>query len=159
VNSRGRNPRDRLKKSPPTPQGVEPSGFGSSTPCRVGQKRDGLLPWVSPTAIHIFPLRGNVLDNSDGASQFSRLLPRNQILEFLHFPHTQPSTLSTQHSALSPQSYLLGPQHSALSPQSYLLGPQHSALSPQSYLLGPQHSALSTQSSALSPLLGIPRRS
>jgi len=38
--------------------------LGVFDPFRVGQERGGFFPWVSPTAIRIFPLWGNILDNS-----------------------------------------------------------------------------------------------
>jgi GTP-binding protein len=38
--------------------------LGVFGPFRVGQERGGFFPWVSPTAIRIFPLWGNILDNS-----------------------------------------------------------------------------------------------
>jgi len=45
-------------------------------PFRVGQKRNGFFPWVSPTAIRIFPLRGNVLENSDKFYQETIIVAR-----------------------------------------------------------------------------------
>ena len=49
MNSRGFHPRDRLKKAPQPRKGLNHPDLGVRTPCKVGRKRGGLLPWVSPT--------------------------------------------------------------------------------------------------------------
>ena len=49
------SPTGQVEKSAPTPQGVESSGLGCSTPFRVGWKRGGLFRGFHPRLFTFFP--------------------------------------------------------------------------------------------------------